>query len=47
MYTTTTYTSPARKLLCAVAAFLLTVVFKGEINQASVPAAQHPVLLQA
>ena len=47
MYTTTTYTFPARKLICALAACVLTVVFVGEISQASVQAAQHTLLLQA
>jgi hypothetical protein len=46
MNTTTAYTLPARRLICALAACVLTVVFLGEISQASVQAAQHALRLQ-
>ena len=47
MNTTTAYTIPGRNVICALAACILTVVLLGEINQASVQAAQHALLQQA
>ena len=44
---TIAYTLSARKLICAAAACLLTVLLLGEFSNAAVQAAQHAVLLQA
>ncbi len=47
MNAATAYRIPAHKLICALAACLLTVVLLGEIGEASVQAAQRAVLQQA
>ncbi len=47
MNTATPYTSPARTLICALAACALTVVLLGEISGATVHSAQRVVLQQA
>jgi hypothetical protein len=46
MNNVTAYKIPARNLICALAACILTVLLLGEISQASVQAAQHALLLQ-
>ena len=47
MNTVAVLRTPARNLICAVAACLLTVILMGEIGQAPVQAAQRAALLQA